>query len=127
MRINPRRDKLIKTGMAARILHVHPKTLWQWERKGWLKPLRDWNGHRLYKPKDIYRIKRGQLSEGAYLGQISRMYLSMRNTYLRLGISHETLRRWCNNGVIKSVRASGGCRMFLAKEVDRVAAKMQPK
>jgi DNA-binding transcriptional MerR regulator len=50
--------KLLKIGEAARALGVSTLTMKRWENGGRLKPLRNPNGVRFYRPKDIERLRR---------------------------------------------------------------------
>jgi len=43
---------------ASRALGVDRRTLYRWERKGLVKPLRDYRGWRFYRPQDIERLRR---------------------------------------------------------------------
>ena len=41
----------------------------------------------------------------------------------RLGVSVNTLRRWDDNGLIRSTRTLGGQRRFLTEDVERVKSE----
>lgn len=38
-------------------LGIHPQTLRNWERRGIIKPERDWAGRRIFSDEDIEKIK----------------------------------------------------------------------
>ena len=38
-------------------LGVHPQTLRNWERRGIIKPERDWAGRRVFSDEDVEKIK----------------------------------------------------------------------
>lgn len=46
--------------------------------------------------------------------------LSIGEAARRLGVSVNTLRRWDDNGLIRSTRTLGGQRRFLTEDVDRL-------
>jgi DNA-binding transcriptional MerR regulator len=46
-------DTIIRIGHVAAAVGLSPITIRRYERRGWLKPRRDWRGHRLYDQTDI--------------------------------------------------------------------------
>jgi len=49
---------LVTVGEAAQQLGVDPTTLRRWEKRGRVRPLRDYRGWRFYRPEDIERLRR---------------------------------------------------------------------
>ena len=52
--------------------------------------------------------------------------LSISEAAARLGVHQNTLRRWADEGLVKSIRPPkpGGHRRFTAAEIDRLSAEM---
>jgi DNA-binding transcriptional MerR regulator len=51
-------SRILSVRGAIRKLRVDRSTLYRWERRGLVKPLRDYRGWRFYRPKDIERLRR---------------------------------------------------------------------
>ena len=51
-------EKLSSVQETSRELKVDRTTLYRWERRGLVKPLRDYRGWRFYRPEDIERLRR---------------------------------------------------------------------
>ncbi len=49
---------LVTVGEAAARLGVDPTTLRRWERRGLVRPLRDYRGWRFYRPEDVERLRK---------------------------------------------------------------------
>jgi len=50
--------ELLSVSDAVERLEVNRTTLYRWERRGIVKPLRDYRGWRFYRPRDIERLRR---------------------------------------------------------------------
>ena len=49
---------LVTVGDAARVLGVDRSTLYRWEHRGIVRPLRDYRGWRFYRREDVDRLRR---------------------------------------------------------------------
>ena len=49
-------DKLLKPGVAAPILGISTKTLWVWQRKGKIRPVKTPTGRLLYPESEVKRV-----------------------------------------------------------------------
>lgn len=49
---------LVTTGNAARMLGVDRSTLYRWEHRGIVRPLRDYRQWRFYRQEDVERLRR---------------------------------------------------------------------
>jgi len=50
--------QLLTVGEVAEELEVDPTTLRRWERRGIVRPLRDYRGWRFYRAEDLQRLRR---------------------------------------------------------------------
>ena len=50
------------------MVSVDRTTLYRWERRGLVKPLRDYRGWRFYRPEDIERLRRWREPKPVTLG-----------------------------------------------------------
>lgn len=55
---------MLKIGQVAAATRISSVTIRRYEARGWLKPRRDWRGHRLFTQDDVeflLKIKRGEV------------------------------------------------------------------
>lgn len=62
------------------------------------------------------------MSESTYRDVGPEMMVPISDAARRLGVAIETVRRWENEGKIKSTRTPGGQRRFEISEIERVKA-----
>ena len=55
--------KLLRVGEAASLLGVKAWSVRQLDRRGILKAVRDWNGHRRFKETEILKLRKSLLGE----------------------------------------------------------------
>src|SRR3989339_431128 len=93
-------------GKAATYLHVSVDTLRRWEASGTITSKRLDGKNRYFLIQDLEVLKNGAM-------------MTVVQASKRLGMSATALRRLTNSGVISSLRAKNGYRMFRVLDIER--------
>lgn len=84
---------------ASEALGVHQRTLYQWEKKGWIKTIRTKGGKRLYDVKSYL--------DKAKREKTNRTFVTTDQACKTLGVHKQTLYLWDKKGLIKAMKKKG--------------------
>lgn len=89
-------EKYMGGKQAGEALGVHQRTLYQWEKKGWIQTIRTKGGKRLYDVKSyLDKAKREKQN---------RKYVTTNEACKILGVHKQTLYLWDKKGLIKAIK-----------------------
>lgn len=115
--------KFISISKAAKILHVSPDTLRNWEKEGKLIPIRTKGGARRYSSSELLSLRK----EINPFPARRKGLLTVKQAALALNISTDTIRSWDQKGLIETQRTKGGARRFTRAEIIRLQKELGVK
>lgn len=118
----PQTKAFVSVTKAAKILNVHPDTLRNWEKNGWLIPERTAGGARRYSLSKLKQLIQEINPENGVL--VKRGLLSISKAAKILKVSADTLRNWEKNGLVAPERTKGGSRRYSKAEIRRLSGDL---